>query len=81
MSNFDQEVVDDGQVFDGLRPCRQLVGLTVGRPTFGMLNVQQKVSQAMRQRRTDVDECSGEKNSDLIFILYRRPITFLKTFQ
>jgi hypothetical protein len=34
LSNFDQKLVDDGQVFDGLSPCGQLVRLTFGGTTF-----------------------------------------------
>jgi hypothetical protein len=50
LSNFDQKLVDDGQVFDGLSPCGQLVRLTFGGTTFRMMNLNQEVSQANSQR-------------------------------
>ncbi len=50
LSNFDQKLVDDGQVFDGLSPSGQLVRLTFGGTTFRMMNLNQEVSQANSQR-------------------------------
>ena len=62
MSNFDQKLINNGQVFDGLSPGGQLVRLTFGGTTFWMMNLNQEMSQANGQRWTDVDKCSANKN-------------------
>ena len=41
--DLNEELVDDGQILDSLRPGRQLLGVAVGQTTPGVLDLDEEV--------------------------------------
>ena len=54
--DLNEELVDDGQILDSLRPGRQLLGVAVGQTTPGVLDLDEEVGQPEYQRRTEPDK-------------------------
>ena len=48
--DLNEELVDDGQILDSLRPGRQLLGVAVGQTTPGVLDLDEEVGQPEYQR-------------------------------